>query len=226
MSMSEPDISPRVRKKRERMRREILDAAGTILREEGADAVTLGSVSSRLGMTKPALYHYFPSKEALTRSLVASLIDKEVRELEAAVERAGTGESLISAMIRAFHAHYRNDLHAFRFVYGQSQLYVKPELGIDAEMVRSEITPRTRHLFDLLESRLAGVDLDEFQRRRVRRLAFVAWMSVLGLLTMIAIAEGMDDPLLYTDEELLETIVLAFEHATPQNDRVTVHEKI
>jgi len=226
MSMSEPDISPRVRKKRERMRREILDTAGTILREEGADAVTLGSVSSRLGMTKPALYHYFPSKEALTRSLIASLIDKEVRDLEAAVARAGTDESLIGAMIRAFHAHYRNDLHAFRFVYGQSQLYVKPELGIDAEMVRSEITPRTRHLFDLLESRIAGADLDKYERRRVRRLAFVAWMSVLGLLTMIAIAEGMDDPLLYTDEELLETIVSVFERAAPQDDRVTERGKI
>ena len=141
------------------MRREILDAARALLLEEGPDAVTLGSVSGRLGMTKPALYHYFPSKEALTRSLVAALIDDEVGELEKAVERAGPGENPIASMIRAFHAHYRKDLHAFRFVYGQSQLYLNPELGIDAAMVRNEITPRTRHLFDMLESRFAGADL-------------------------------------------------------------------
>jgi AcrR family transcriptional regulator len=154
------------------MRREILDAARALLLEEGPDAVTLGSVSGRLGMTKPALYHYFPSKEALTRSLVAALIDEEVDELEAAVERAGPGENPIASMIRAFHAHYREDLHAFRFVYGQSQLYLNPELGIDAAMVRNEITPRTRHLFDMLESRSAGANLDKGERRSIRRLGF------------------------------------------------------
>jgi hypothetical protein len=81
-------------------------------------------------------------------------------------------------------------------------------------MVRNEITPRTRHLFDMLESRFAGADLDKGERRSIRRIGFVAWMSVLGLLTMIAIAEGMDDPLLYSDEELLDTIVSVFSRVT------------
>lgn len=214
MSTQKPDSSPRVQKKRERMRQEVLEAARALLLAEGPDAVTLGAVSDRLGITKPAIYHYFPSKEALTRSLVAWLIDEEIGELEAAVERSEPGENPISAMVRGFHAHYRANLHAFRFVYGQLPLYLNPELGIDVEMVRSEITPRTRHLFDLMEVRLAAGNHEEGERRRMRRLAFVAWMSVLGLLTMIAIAEGMDDPLLYPDEELLDTIVSVFEHAT------------
>ena len=213
MTAGEPESSPRVRVKRERMRQEVLEAAQALLLAEGPDAVTLGAVSSRLGVTKPAIYHYFPSKEALTRSLVASLIDEEIRQLEAAVERAGPRDNPVAVMIRAFHAHYRANFHAFRFVYGQLQLYVTPEFGIDAEMVRSEITPRTRHLFDLLEQRLAPGDLGNKERRSMRRLAFVAWMSVLGLLTMIAISEGMDDPLLYPDEELLDTIVSVFEQA-------------
>ena len=219
MNTSESASSPRVRLKRKRMRQEVLEAAKALLLAEGPDAVTLGAVSGRLRMTKPAIYHYFPSKEALTRSLVASLIEEEIGELKVAVDRAGPGENPIGAMIRAFHAHYRTNLHAFRFVYGQLQLYLKPEMGIDAEMVRSEITPRTRHLFDLLESRLAPDDQDGGERRRMRRLAFVAWMSVLGLLTMIAIAEGMDDPLLYPDKELLDTITTAFEHANPTADQ-------
>lgn len=218
MSPSESESSPRVRIKRKRMRQEVLEAAKALMLAEGPDAVTLVAVSERLGMTKPAIYHYFPSKEALTRSLVASLIDEEIGELEAAVGVAGAGENPISAMIRGFHAHYRANLHSFRFVYGQLQLYLKPELGIDAEMVRSEITPRTRHLFDLMELRLASADQGSAEHRRIRRLAFVAWMSVLGLLTMIAIAEGMDDPLLYPDEELLDTITSVFENVMPFAD--------
>lgn len=195
------------------MRQEVLATAKTLLQAEGPDAITLVAVSDRLGVTKPAIYHYFPSKEALTRSLIASLIDEEINVLEAAVESAGPDDNPIGPMIRAFHTHYRSNLHAFRFVYGQSQLYVKPELGIDAEMVRSEITPRTRHLFDLLEARLVSGKHGGGKRRHMRRLAYVAWTSVLGLLTMIAISEGMDDPLLYSDEELLDTIVSAFEPA-------------
>jgi hypothetical protein len=146
------------------------------------------------------------------------LIDEEISELESAVERTGPIDNPIGAMIKAFHTHYRTNLHAFRFVYGQLQLYLKPELGIDAEMVRSEITPRTRHLFDLMELRLASADQGIRERRSMRRLAFVAWMSVLGLLTMIAIAEGMHDPLLYPDEELLDTITSLFENVTPLAD--------
>ena len=197
------------------MRQEVLEAAKALLLAKGPDAVTLGAVSSRLGVTKPAIYHYFPSKEALTRSLIASLIDEEIGQLAAAVERAGPRGNPVAAMIRAFHAHYRANLHAFRFVYGQLQLYVTPDFGIDAEMVRSEITPRTRHLFDLLQQYLATGHQGDEERRRMRRLAFVAWMSALGLLTMIAIAEGMDDPLLYSDDELLDTIVSVFEQVTP-----------
>lgn len=218
MTAGEPESSPRVRVKRERMRQEVLEAAKALLLEEGPDAVTLAAVSSRLGVTKPAIYHYFPSMEALTRSLVAALIDEEIGHLEAAVERAGPRDNPVAAMIRAFHAHYRANLHAFRFIYGQLQLYVTPESGIDAEMVRSDITPRTRHLFDLLEQRLASGDQEKRERRRMRRVAFVAWMSVLGLLTMIAIAEGMDDPLLYPDQELLDTMVSVFEQAIPPTD--------
>ena len=123
-------------------------------------------------------------------------------------------------MIRAFHAHYRNNLHAFRFVYGQLQLYLKPEMGIDAEMVRSKITPRTRHLFDLMERRLATRDQGRREQRHKRRLAFSAWMSVLGLMTMIAIAEATCDPLLYPDEELLDTIVSVFERAAASAEEV------
>jgi len=214
MKAHNPKTSPRVKKKHERMRREILDTARTLLREEGPDAVTLGSVSSRLGMTKPALYHYFPAKEALTRSLIAALIDEEIANLEEAVRRVGPGENPVGAMIRAFHAHYRKDLNAFRFVYGQSQLYVRPELGIDVEMIRSDVTPRTRHLFDLLEARLADGVANANERKRLRRLAFVAWMSTLGVLNMIAITAGMGDPLRYTDEELIDTLVSVYEAAT------------
>jgi len=203
--------SPRVRKKRERMREEILAAARDILLREGPEAVTLNAVSGRLDMTKPALYHYFDSKEALGRSLVTTLIDEEINALMEVLAEVESADRLLGTMIRGFHAHYADRLHAFRFVYGQSQLYTIPVFGVDADMIRNEITPSTRRLFDRLESQLASSDLSGDRRQSIRRLAFVAWTSALGLVTMLGIAEATRDPLLHSDEVLVDTLANAFD---------------
>lgn len=205
--------SPRVQQKREQARQDILLAAQAIVQDEGVEAVTLASVASALGMTKPALYHYFPSKDALLRNLVTSLIDDELETLIAATEAQDSAEKTLGALIRAFYAHYIHRLNAFRTVYCQSQLYSGPSVGMDEETVREEINPRTRHLFDILEARLAGKSMSKTKRRRLRRLAFAAWTSALGLLTMLSIADALHDPLLHSDQDLLDTLTTAFDQA-------------
>ena len=47
--------SPRVQRKRDQARREILDVARELLKEGGVEAVTLASVAGALDMTKQAL---------------------------------------------------------------------------------------------------------------------------------------------------------------------------
>jgi AcrR family transcriptional regulator len=208
--------SPRVQQKREQARQDIQQAAQQLLREKGVDGVTLASVASALGMTKPALYHYFPSKQALMRSLVTSLIDDEVEALIAAIEAADSADSAettLGALIRAFYAHYIHRLDAFRTVYCQSQLYSGPSVGMDEETIRDEINPRTQHLFDELEKRLAGASMSRSKRGRMRRLAFTAWASALGLLTMLSVADAIEDPLIHADEDLLDTLVGVFDQA-------------
>jgi len=205
--------SPRVRQKRLQARQEILQAAREILKKGGVEAVTLASVAGELGMTKQALYHYFPSKEALMRSLVTALIDDEVEILVTAVESVDSGSSSLSTLIRAFYDHYINSLDAFRTVYCQSQLHPAAQLGMDQGMVRDEINPRIQHLFNSLEARLAGSSRSKPKRERLRRLAYVAWTSALGLVTMLGVADAVDDPLLHSDEDLLKTLSTVFDQA-------------
>jgi len=115
--------SARVERKHAQARKEILEVAQAILLQGGSDAVTLASVAGELGMTKQALYHYFPSKEALARSLVAALVDNEIEALIAIVKDVDAGKKTLGTLIRAFYDHYIDRLDAFRFVYCQSQLY-------------------------------------------------------------------------------------------------------
>lgn len=209
--------SRRVQQKREQARREILRAAERQLQAGGIESVTLASVAGALGMTKQALYHYFPSKEALLRSLVTLLIEEEVETLIEAVETAGSGSRTLGRLIRAFYDHYVDRLDAFRTVYCRSQLYSGAgRLGMDEETIRDEINPRTRHLFDSLEERLARGSMSKAKRERLRRLAFTAWTSALGLLTILSVTRSLEDPLIHTDEDLVDTLAKVFDRAASQ----------
>ena len=211
--MSEPQHSARVQHKRKQARREILQVAQGLLREGGVEAVTLASVAGELSMTKQALYHYFASKEALVRSLVTTLLDDEIEALIAAVERPDSTEGTLGTLIRAFYEHYINNLDAFRIVYCQSQLYSPKSLGIDRQTLREEINPRTRQLFDVLERQISSSDMSKKERKRMRQLAFSAWTSALGLMTMLGVANATQDPLVHSDQELLNTLSGVFDQA-------------
>jgi AcrR family transcriptional regulator len=57
--------------RREATRREILDAAWEIARQEGLSAVTLREVAGRVGMRSPSLYSHFDSKNAIYDAMFA-----------------------------------------------------------------------------------------------------------------------------------------------------------
>jgi AcrR family transcriptional regulator len=205
--------SPRVAQKRKRARREILDVAQRILLRDGPDAMTLASVAGELGMTKPAIYHYFPSKEALVRALVTALLEEEIDSLLLAIERQEDGSKVLGTVIRAFYEHYADRLDALRIVYGETQLLSASAVTFDEATLAEQVHPRTRRLFDTLETRLAGNTRSDKKRRQLRQLAFTAWTSALGLMTMISVADSSNDPLAHPHDELLATLCRVFDQA-------------
>ena len=81
-----PGRTPRHRPAYERMRERILAAAAEVF-QHGYHATSLDHVAARLGVTKPAIYHYFPSKEHLLSELYDQVVTLSLARL-AAVERA------------------------------------------------------------------------------------------------------------------------------------------
>ena len=204
--------SARVENNYQRTRKEILKAAQDILIERGVDSVTLASVAGELSLTKQALYHYFPSKESLLGDLVTTLLDEEVDAITSALDKAKTGKAALGVMINAFYNHYIGRLDAFKTVYCQTQLYAGPRNGIDKNTISNEINPRTRNLFNILENYLCTESATKEERLEMRQLAFSAWLSALGLLTMLSIADSTNDPLAHSDHELLKTLASAFDN--------------
>ena len=65
-------------------RRGVLEIAVQAFNEYGYDATSLGTLASRLGLSKSAIYHHFPSKE----QLLEAALDEALGELEAVLDRA------------------------------------------------------------------------------------------------------------------------------------------
>jgi AcrR family transcriptional regulator len=209
--------SARIAQKREQVEREILEIAQSILSKGGPNAITLASVAGRLGMTKQSLYHYFSSKEALIRALVVTLLDQEIEVLLAAVEKQKSDKKVLGTLIRAYYAHYVDNLGAFRAIYCCTQMYAPLKSDLDEITLREEIHPRTRQLFDVLERRIAGEGASRAERKRARQLAFTAWTSALGLMTMLGVADATDDPVMHPEKALLKTLSAVFDDAVSES---------
>lgn len=96
--------------RRDRMRadtvREIKRTARSVLVERGAEGLALRAVARAMGMTAPALYRYFASREELVEHVVADLYAELVDDLEAArdaTEPPTAGARLV-ALSRRFRA--------------------------------------------------------------------------------------------------------------------------
>jgi AcrR family transcriptional regulator len=99
------DTAPSLRaRRRHATLQEIKDVARSLLVEEGAAAVTLRGIAGRMGVSAPALYRYFDSREALHLALVADLYDQltaALVQVRDSMATAPTGDRLV-AVCRAF----------------------------------------------------------------------------------------------------------------------------
>ena len=109
-------------RRRDRSREEILEAARRIVLRNGVAATTLDAVAREVGVTKTALYYYFPSKDALLFELMFAALDRHARAVDAAVEEARDGADALAALIRGSVKAYAPRLEDFRLAFLQSQL--------------------------------------------------------------------------------------------------------
>ncbi|RYX80656.1 TetR/AcrR family transcriptional regulator [bacterium] len=71
---------------REERRRQLLDVALVVIREEGADRLTLGHLAARAGVSKPIAYEHFGTRSGLLIELYKWLDSKQVEALREALK--------------------------------------------------------------------------------------------------------------------------------------------
>jgi AcrR family transcriptional regulator len=198
-------------RRRDRSRQEILDAARRVLLRGGIGALTLDAVAAEVGVSKPALYYYFRSKDALVFELVFGLFAAQFQSIHDAVETAPDGAAALAAIVRQTVAVFAPRLDDFRLAFMHGQVGGTGALHFDDAQFA-----RIRPLNDLAFAGAASKVAEQRGRRpgrgRVepRLLAFLAYLSAIGLLTMKGMVESVEDPLVYSDERLVEGFAKVF----------------
>ena len=82
------DRSPRRRLSGAARRRQLLDTALAIVREEGADRLTLGHLAARAGVSKPVAYDHFGTRSGLLIQLYKWIDDERVNAFQDAMVAA------------------------------------------------------------------------------------------------------------------------------------------
>lgn len=201
-------------RRRNRTREEILEAARTVLLANGVAAMTLEAVATEAGMSKTGLYYYFPSKDALIFELVHAASERHAVAVDDAVRKAGDGRSAVRAMIGETVRNFGEHLDDFRLIFLLAQV-----TGGGAVRWSEEQFARLRPINDLLlASTTALLRRDQETAGgqapvEPRLMAFLAFLSAIGVLTMKGMVEQVNDPLVFSDEQLIEGLARIFEAA-------------
>ncbi len=103
---------------RELMRGEILAAAQHIIRTNGMDALSLRALAKAVGVTAPALYEYFPNKDAILRALFIKGSNMMLTLMEQTIALSAPGIPQILAVLNGYRAFAHEEPDYFRLLFG------------------------------------------------------------------------------------------------------------
>jgi len=78
--------------------------------QQGVQRTSLQDIADKLGITKPALYYHFASREELVRSILVPLIDEGERFVDEQERRADTTARELLEGYFDFHYRHRQDM--------------------------------------------------------------------------------------------------------------------
>lgn len=117
--------------------REILDAARALFAQKGFEATRMDEVAAAVGVTKPAVYRYFPGKERLIEALLEQDLAAPSRLLYGWVAaHPGPISEMIEGFSQRMAANQKNGLQRSYVLLAMNESGRHPEL---AEFIRREV---------------------------------------------------------------------------------------
>ena len=163
-------------KDREETSSRIYQSALRILEAEGPQAVSMRRVAKEVGITPMAIYHYFPSKEALLDAIVNS----EFEHLVEFFDRAGRKRSFEAAMLHIMDGYIDYGLahpRIFDYVFSAP----RPGARRFPDDFRARRSPTLNVTADIL---CCWMEQKRIKRDDVWEIAMELWAHVHGYLAL------------------------------------------
>ncbi|TGR64421.1 TetR/AcrR family transcriptional regulator [bacterium M00.F.Ca.ET.194.01.1.1] len=98
----------------ENARGRILDKAAELFARDGYEGASLGSVADAIGITKAAIYHYFPNKKEIYEAIIVRTLEGLLQAVSEEVEKDRGAEERLSRFMSAHAAYFES--HYYNFV--------------------------------------------------------------------------------------------------------------
>lgn len=192
MSTSKPAFSDPDRERRRQARKAqrhserrllIMHSARKLLITHGIENFTVTQVAADSQLSKPAVYYYFDSKEALVFDFAIETMQNEFNVLAESVHAARSGiESLVN-LIRARVDFFLNDIDTFRILH----LWT-PALGLQRRLSQSIASKQISALLNVISHRLSTEPASGSRALRLdaQQLPHIAWALSQGILAQCA----------------------------------------
>jgi AcrR family transcriptional regulator len=174
--------APTIAAHRAQTRERIMEAVDELIRSQGIDRVSMTDVANAAGITRTALYNYFPDKPALllafTEQVNSAFVERYRRELPSGVSAARRLSAFLRLQLEGIVAHP----HPPAAELGAS-------LGPDAyQALAAHVAPMQRLLTEILEDGTAAGEFDPLPAEAVAGLT----LSMVGSQRIPLVSGGAD----------------------------------
>lgn len=101
----------------ESVRKRLLDTAIRIFNQKGYAATSVREIVEAAGVTKPALYYYFQSKEGIYLAILEEVHQRFLASLEGCRQAVGSVRERLSGLLCMVHELMRDNIGIVRLIY-------------------------------------------------------------------------------------------------------------
>jgi TetR/AcrR family transcriptional regulator len=179
-------------------RESILSEARACFASQGFDGTSLNDIAAGVGVRRPSLMHYFPSKEAIYRQILVDALTDWGLRIESAEKTGGdatNGWARVDTVLEASFEFFKNNPEIVRLVRREALTDTSP-LGLDLGAALRPFFERAVAFFS------REMDAGVFRRHDPEHLVLTGYGALLTYFSDSALLVGLVDHDPYSDEAL------------------------
>ena len=97
----------------ENPRGRILDEAAALFARDGYESASLGSLADAVGVTKAAIYHYYPNKKEIYEAIIVQTLEGLLSHVTRRLDENMTPSEALSSFMSAHAEYFEANYHGF-----------------------------------------------------------------------------------------------------------------